>query len=637
MKILNTKELNEKLNIQPVTKQQLSNHGREMWVNTKNWKDRLKTGDILFIRMIRRDDDGIVQHESLMCFRYVTFEDYFRYGYSFGANFENHIRSKKESKYGMLITYDHNKKTFRCIFLSTFYRDSSMTTNLVGNETTVTEIKRPVGTIEQPIKSEFFIRDNIKNTDTVCIYKDKSLNEKLDIQPVSKERLRNTIVSPKKLLKTGDIVVSEMRLGETRTGIYISMYDYANYDYGKLLNMATIPFSLTKEGIIVRYKQANTFTFTSLLNLNDKLENELSHRYTTSVYRHNNIEQPLPFDYFKHPNTDNASIIYKREGDKLVRVNEKLNIQPISKEELVSQSGRANIGWKHNLQTGDAVFVTRTATTDISRNRVGSPIQVLYYYISKYDYFHLYKDIFKFNTLLETNKEVDEGLLVRYNSKDNTFSYNLLSRFDNKTTKANVTLYADEYIESIYRNEKVLHPLYSRNFFVEYDKKIENGWTLVKQFAAPVTEKLEIHPVSKEKLKSYTTAITKPKSLLKTGYIVIGNDIKQKEFGLVYIYIAKSDYAKYKTLGFDVDKYEDITNDGIFLRYEMTSMASYNTYRFVSFLNNMLTSNTFEVTDILKDKNQPNQIDYDYLKTVTGKRELPTDTTTIWKRLQTMK
>ena len=462
-------------------------------------------------------------------------------------------------------------------------------------------------------------------------------NEKLDIQPVSKERLRNAIVSPKKLLKTGDIVVSEMRFGETRTGIYISMYDYANYDYGKLLNMVTIPFSLQKEGIIVRYKQANTFTFTSLLNLNDKLENEHSHRYTTFVYRHNNIEQPLPFDYFKHPNTDNASVIYKREGDKLIRVNEKLNIQPISKEELVSQRGRANIGWKHNLQTGDAVFVTRTATTDISRNRVGSTIQVLYYYISKYDYFHLYKDIFKFNTLLETNKEADEGLLVRYNSKDDTFSYNLLSRFDNKTTKANVTLYEDEHIESIYRNKKVLHPLYSRNFFVEYDKKIENGWTLVKQFTAPVTEKLEIHPVSKEKLKSYTTAITNPKSLLKTGYIVIGNDIKQKEFGIVYIYIAKAEYAKYKTLGFDVDKYEDITNDGIFLRYEMTSMASYNTYRFVSFLNNMLTSNTFEVTDILKDKNQPNQIDYDYLKTVTGKRELPTDTTTIWKRLQTMK
>ena len=64
------------------------------------------------------------------------------------------------------------------------------------------------------------------------VFETDKFNEKLDIQPVSKERLRNTIVSPKKLLKTGDIVVSEMRLGETRTGIYISMYDYANYDYG---------------------------------------------------------------------------------------------------------------------------------------------------------------------------------------------------------------------------------------------------------------------------------------------------------------------------------------------------------------------------------------------------------------------
>ena len=323
MKILNTKELNEKLNIQPVTKQQLSNHGREMWVNTNNWKDRLKTGDILFIRMIRRDDDGIVQHESLMCFRYVTFEDYFRYGYSFGSNFENHIRSKKESKYGMLITYDRNKKAFRCIFLSTFYRDSSMTTNLVGNETTVTEIKRPVGTIEQPIKSEFFIRDNIKNTDTVCIYKDKSLNEKLDIKPVTVDRLEREISNMYKLSKdykfrfrTGDIIIIGSPTMELKTSVYVSHNDLDKGVYDNILNYAvpTRTVAHWEDGILVfYYRERNKAYFTRkmLKDFDENLTDKMYAKYISEVYRVKHLKYPLTRDYFVNPPIEEAEIVWK--------------------------------------------------------------------------------------------------------------------------------------------------------------------------------------------------------------------------------------------------------------------------------------------------------------------------------------
>lgn len=323
MKILNTKELNEKLNIQPVTKQQLSNHGREMWVNTNNWKDRLKTGDILFIRMIRRDDDGIVQHESLMCFRYVTFEDYFKYGYSFESNFENHIRSKKESKYGMLITYDRNKKTFRCIFLSTFYRDSSMTTNLVGNETTVTEIKRPVGTIEQPIKSEFFIRDNIKNTDTVCIYKDKSLNEKLNIQPVTKERLgqtANDLYKPSKdykfKLRTGDIAIIGKPSKEPRPAVYVSHNDLENEKYESIFKFTVLTNKVAnwQDGVFVFYRNENRdeyFTRKMLKDFDENFTDKIVASYIKEIYRVKHLKYPLTRDYFVNPPIEEAEIVWK--------------------------------------------------------------------------------------------------------------------------------------------------------------------------------------------------------------------------------------------------------------------------------------------------------------------------------------
>lgn len=149
-----------------------------------------------------------------------------------------------------------------------------------------------------------------------------------------------------------------------------------------------------------------------------------------------------------------------------------------------------------------------------------------------------------------------------------------------------------------------------------------------------IKENLNIKPITKGVLKSYSYIKT-PKKLLKTGYIAKGewrNLKNELEDTLFYIYLEYADIEKYKdVIGFSMfsDEVEN-AKDGVLVRLKGDFPNIGLSYRYISDMDDNLVYSKFSIVEILKDKNQPSDMDFDYFKRITFDQKLP-QTTLIWK------
>jgi hypothetical protein len=182
--------------------------------------------------------------------------------------------------------------------------------------------------------------DNIQNIDTMFqtvtslsgdsskwnLKNIKPLKEKLNIQPISRERLRNHIVHYNSAMdmranfKTGDFAL----IGKPNTkhiGVYISKEDIENETYDKYFGFAIAlrDTRFYKDGVfIIFYKHApydagkETFTRTDLAQLDSNLTQNGKDYCIWVVWRFVNLKLPLDVEYFKEQPIYKAVKIWER-------------------------------------------------------------------------------------------------------------------------------------------------------------------------------------------------------------------------------------------------------------------------------------------------------------------------------------
>ena len=175
------------------------------------------------------------------------------------------------------------------------------------------------------------------------IYKSENyISEKLTIKPISKTRLGKILDVDKYIsavdmrgnLQTGDIAVIGNE-DENIQGTYISYNDiksgvYDNY-FHFIKRISELPNSEITEGLFVFWEKEGFYTKISVQEFDDDLK-----RYNTFrimyVYRLPLLlQKPLPEDFFKTNHIPKAKLIWGYNGKS---VNEKLDIQPVTRERL---------------------------------------------------------------------------------------------------------------------------------------------------------------------------------------------------------------------------------------------------------------------------------------------------------------
>lgn len=158
----------------------------------------------------------------------------------------------------------------------------------------------------------------------------KRVNEKLKIQPVSKERLYDATSVPhyrtaeemKANFKTGDIVI--FGIGES-IGVFLSFDDLNAKDryYLHSLDLKSASYNDAKEGLFISYIKIEDTVFRRWTDMytyeyvqdykpfNGDLVREKGLSVVNSVYRIPDLKLPLDVKYFQEPPFDKAKPIWK--------------------------------------------------------------------------------------------------------------------------------------------------------------------------------------------------------------------------------------------------------------------------------------------------------------------------------------
>lgn len=307
MRILDTdKHISEKLDIKPIKKSVLKSGVDKIYNGIP--KLMLKTGDIVKSVFQDLNSYDIVVRERIVLRVFVSKNDFEKLGVSYN------IRNTE----GLLLHFSHtDKELFKTPIEQ--YSNQLQRRRIHGFEY-VSDIFHSSNELTNKEIYDRIFHPDLSGYD--CIWHLPTrlvdvIGEKLDIKPITKTRLAELTLTPKDKIRTGDIIVerSANSNGDIKyTSIYISGDDFVKYDYGSILNLQLIgiPDYIKKEGVAVKYYQANSFLYIPFLAFNDNLERVNMHRVTEYVLR-NDIKQPLPMEYFKNPPTHNAEVVYERE------------------------------------------------------------------------------------------------------------------------------------------------------------------------------------------------------------------------------------------------------------------------------------------------------------------------------------
>lgn len=217
----------------------------------------------------------------------------------------------------------------------------------------------------------------------------KAYNEKLNIQPIPKDRIAQRLQSPtlpsdwKRTLKTGDIViVCHAQFGgdidESTPYIFISKNSLEKYEYNKIFKIETIGNYDIDEGIIVRKNQIPNgmsshidFYYDTINSFDNDYPQQgrlRSVSFIRKVYRYDLLREPLGEDFFYASPMAIENYIKKCRvilDYKPKDINEKLKIQPISSERLDKMKTKT-------VQIGNLIWTAENATTLVTHS--GSPL-----------------------------------------------------------------------------------------------------------------------------------------------------------------------------------------------------------------------------------------------------------------------
>ena len=139
----------------------------------------------------------------------------------------------------------------------------------------------------------------------------QQFTEKLNIQPISKERLKGTFFKTyrtdeelKKNLRTGDIVKFD-DMGDD-IYVYVSYKDIETKIYERVLG---IKLQLNGNGVFVICTNTAQPMF-AYFNIDGVI---IQNVFVSEAYRLPNIKLPLDIEYFMYPPIDKGVLIYKQK------------------------------------------------------------------------------------------------------------------------------------------------------------------------------------------------------------------------------------------------------------------------------------------------------------------------------------
>ena len=156
------------------------------------------------------------------------------------------------------------------------------------------------------------------------ILKTEELNEKLNIKPVTKDRLEKTVGEiPNRLskryavnFKTGDIVRMGKSYDSSEYAVYVSHSDMVNKTYDDILEFGLnldniINNDEYKDGMFV-INYGGGFKRDMLSAFNENLSSSYLHKEIYEVYRFKGKDIKLDYMYFQRPPYEKAELIWKR-------------------------------------------------------------------------------------------------------------------------------------------------------------------------------------------------------------------------------------------------------------------------------------------------------------------------------------
>lgn len=138
----------------------------------------------------------------------------------------------------------------------------------------------------------------------------RRFNEKLNIQPITKERLKNAKM-PKMLLQSGDFIVMDLDFSPSTNNVefvYISKEDFDKHYYFEWqVNLVDEKYL---EGVFVAYSRKHTkYVVLPLSLFNNNLVDDKSYtpRKVMSIYR-GEYKQPYPSKFFSTPPIESKTV-----------------------------------------------------------------------------------------------------------------------------------------------------------------------------------------------------------------------------------------------------------------------------------------------------------------------------------------
>ena len=320
MEILDTKKFNEKLNIQPITKDRLTDFTKcKMYKTPSEMRNNFITGDIVVVGDENEKENGV----------FVSYDDVKSGAYD--ELLDEPISNEKDSalRDGIFIFYlsgitgRGGKPTFTRHFVVKY--DNNL------NNRVMYVYRVPL--LEKPLDVEYFKTFPNSKAKMVFNYKGNAVEEKLNIQPVSKERLFNESVPPKERLQTGDIVFGCTRDGRRHVCyVFVTAEDYFKYNYEEMLlaGVDENDKSWIEDGVLILYnkdreeasritgRRNNLFSYNRLKHYDNALTDKRAESKWLKpldlymIIRNPNIKQPLKKDYFKNPPFKDAVKIWVR-------------------------------------------------------------------------------------------------------------------------------------------------------------------------------------------------------------------------------------------------------------------------------------------------------------------------------------
>ena len=308
MEILNTKQFNEKLNIQPVTADRL----KKLVVpypTASEMRANFQTGDIVVVGNEKENLHGT----------YISYKDVKSGVYDEITHFFPKLTSESEIVNCVDGVFVYWEQSF---FTRSYVKDFNDELEYRGIDTHRVMYVYRVPFLKTPLTEDYLKTFPNPKAKQIWNYKEKHIDEKLDIQPVTKEMLakaHNATLPPKRRLKFGDILLIDNGLEY----VYIPFDELKRYI--TMFDLVSDLSFFKNEGIFIRMEYDASINrhvpkYTKAYRYNDNLDTKISGSSSLGkqfavkqILRPKEKPDKIDANYVLDPPTEEAEIIWKRD------------------------------------------------------------------------------------------------------------------------------------------------------------------------------------------------------------------------------------------------------------------------------------------------------------------------------------